>query len=834
MFNKKLFLLGIVFILLSGLALANDFVYSPEIYDSDTGGTAWNGVSPSDTDGINTGGWTVQDGNPGLIYSANASDYDGDGMAFGISDSSSRYTYVNSTSYTVYATAMLYDQADDTSMLMLVAPTTSAVVNYDSFLGVNTGIVSNNYVVDSLDSGVARSTGWHNLTWFYNHSNTTMHSYIDGVQIKAEEYSAENFIWLQGLHIWYNDGGGICEECMFDNFHFWNYTTPPPPPPDSQFLITAIDQYDSTALVNLTAWRDGTAYYTNNGTLYVNLLQNDTNLYDIVITSNDSGGYFNKTYLNVNVSSNLEATLFQAILNLNATEILTNNPITSGLFNLSGQTNDTGLFYVKAGTYNVTFTHDDYYSMTTEFTIGALENLSETISGIYNAIVNVSAKNNYTGTVISSFFASAYGNEYNTTANYLIIPSLIGNVTNISVWGTTYSTESYAHNFSSNYTTLITSLWETGAIKIYFYYEKNGSAITDIDVNILSLNGTTDYDNNTGASEFMYTTISDVGALKITVDKTGFSERVYYETISAGRYLIMNAYFLSDDDSQLTTFQVYNQINQLVPSAQLTFYKLINGVLQRVAMKQTDFSGVATVNLDNTDLYILRVTHNDYLQKEISLVPTATLYRVYLTGTNLDYTNLFDGIEYTLAPEGIRNLNGNTSYTFSLSISAAQNNLEWWGVKISFLNDVGGLETYLNNQTISTGGFANITQIMPINATIINATFFIKVIDENLWQKNIQYYVYSEATGSNRATEIFDEYGDELDDFQKVLLSTFITLGIVGATAGYISTSSLLLGLEILVIFGGFVYVGWIHIWIYLLMAVPTIIIAFLTRGGER
>lgn len=605
----------------------------------------------------------------------------------------------------------------------------------------------------------------------------------------------------------------------------------PVPPTPNNFSVTATDLFNSSSIdsFNITIVGHG-SYSTTTGKITTNILDNDTAFYDIVVGSQS---YFNQTYSNFNVSLNLSAELYQAVFNFNATEILTNNSISGGMFNLSDHLNNSGLFYVSAGTYNVTFTFEDYYPITKQFSILPLQNLSETISGVYNALVNVSAFDNYTTEPISGFFASAYGIEYNTTKQSLLIPSLIGNSTNISVWGTTYIQKSLFHNFSANYTYLNFSLWQTGAIKIYFYYEENGSAIDSVDINVVALNGTANINNNTGASTSFYTTTTDIGEFKITIDKAGFSEKIYYETLLSGDYIEFNAYLLPDDDTQATNFQVYNQINQLVADAQLTFYKLINGILERVAMAKTDFSGAVQVNLNSNSLYILRATHDDYLQKEVSLVPTATTYKVYLTGTNLEYTSIWEGVEYSTSPSGIRNLDGNTSTIFSLSVSAANNNLDYWGVKLTFINDSGGIETYLNNQTISTGGFANITITTPTNKTTINATYFIKISGEEIWEKNILFYVYPSASGSNIALSSFEEYGAELDDLLKTMFATFITLGIVGATS-YLTFNGYLIAIEILVVFGFFAFVNWIPLWIYLLTAVPTIIITFLTGGGEN
>lgn len=671
----------------------------------------------------------------------------------------------------------------------------------------------------TVNSNSGLNAGEHpELAWYFGAENSG-----GGPSNQADGYFDEIVI--------YNNSALTGEQCL--NLKNFLETTSSSP---ETFTITAKDYYNGSSIENFTAEIVGVGNFsTLNGTIHTGLYKNETSTYDIIIRSNSSGGYFNRTFesQSVNISGFFSPHIWQSVLNLNATQLLFNATISGGNFSVPLQSSSNGTLYLRAGTYNVTFDHEDYYDIVQEFTLAPLENLTSSITNVYNAIVNVSARNVVGNSSINSFSGSVYTLNYNTTNGYLSLPYMIGNTTNVTIFGTTFSSEQYTQSFSSNYTELVAYLYETGAIEINFYYEANGTPLTGVDVNILALNGTTDFTNNTGSSNRFYTTISDTGDLVITINKDGFSEKVYYETISTGRYVTLNAYLLTEDETQSTSFQVYNEINQLVGDAQLSFYRLINGTLERVAMKKTDFSGIATVNLDRGAIYVLRVTHEDYLQKEVSLQPSSLTYKVYLTGTSLQYSSLFDSVEYVINPSGSRDLYGNNTYDFSLSISAAQNNLDWWGVMVMYLNESGGLQSWINNQTISTGGFANITLTMPLNYTVINTTYFIKVDGYSSWSKNVQFFVYPLVNGTHRLDTAFSDYGDEINDFIKVLLETFITLGLVGLTARYITINSSILGLEILTILGGFTYVGWIEVWLYSLIAVPTLIIAFLTRGGQ-
>lgn len=304
--------------------------------------------------------------------------------------------------------------------------------------------------------------------------------------------------------------------------------------------------------------------------------------------------------------------------------------------------------------------------------------------------------------------------------------------------------------------------------------------------------------------------------------------------MTSGRYVVLDAYLITEANSQLTTFQVYNELNQLIENAQLTFFKTINGNLVRVAQRTTDFTGAVQINLDNNALYVLRVTHDNYLQKEVSLIPTSTNYIVKLTGTSLDYTSVFDNIDYYIAPSGVRNLDGETNYSFMLSISSSNNDLDSWGVFLTYYNDSGGVEYFIDNHTgASSGGIAYLNITTPINYTMINATFFFQTATDPYWEKIVRYYVYPAPSYNYSVVDVFDEYGGSITDLEKVLIATFCTLALVGVTALKLTFNPLLLAVETLIVYGFFAYLGFVPLWLYLLILVPTIVIYFLSRGGE-
>jgi len=459
------------------------------------------------------------------------------------------------------------------------------------------------------------------------------------------------------------------------------------------------------------------------------------------------------------------------------------------------------------------------------------------IWSITKSYVTVTAKNNQSGNPINNFYVNVSSDDYgtgyiyNTTTGSINIPQINSGLKVLNVWGNTYASENYNVTFpSGDSTSLEAQLIEMGAIWISVYTEDDGTAVNGADIRIINYDGDIDLTTDTGGDNEYYSLINETGNISITVWLEGsYTEKIYYELMQTGRYINLNAYILSENDTQDTTFTVKNEFSQLVSDAQLSFYTSVDGNFVKVGQVKTDFSGIAVANLDPTSTYMLRVTANGYLQKEVTFIPTSTSYTVSLEGDSLDYTRLFDNIDYHIEPTNSKGLDSNTSYNFLFSISSSQNNLEYWGVKVTFENG----SVYLDNHTDSSGGIAVIPLTMPLNSTDLEATYFFHIYGEEYWEKNIIYYVYPQAQGLYTFDSALDDEDDNFTGFEKAIIMTFLTLGIVGFTAWRIGFNTLLIGIEIMIIFGFFAYKEWIPLWVYAIILVPTIIIAYLTRGGE-
>ena len=166
----------------------------------------------------------------------------------------------------------------------------------------------------------------------------------------------------------------------------------PVPPPPGIFNVTAQDLYDNEALKNfsLTFTNSTTSFHntTNNGNIvYTNL----NGIYDVNVSSNQSGGYFERLFIDVNASSGtFLALLFQSRVTIRALDGFDNSTINSFTASINGTTprstsNGSVEFLVKKGTYQLNITSGSFDKKVTNFSIAALANdtINVTLGSIF-------------------------------------------------------------------------------------------------------------------------------------------------------------------------------------------------------------------------------------------------------------------------------------------------------------------------------------------------------------------------------------------------------------------------------------------------------------------
>ncbi len=165
----------------------------------------------------------------------------------------------------------------------------------------------------------------------------------------------------------------------------------------TSFALTAKNLYDNTLLNNISVIISNSSFNfntsTQNGTiLLLNTSFKFSELYNIKFLVNESGGYFNNTIFDINITKgeSFEGTLFQSVLVIQAIDGL-NNQLIADFTAVTNQSSDLGinnqaLILIKAGAFQLNVTASGFDKATTNVSIRALENntINVTMGSIFN------------------------------------------------------------------------------------------------------------------------------------------------------------------------------------------------------------------------------------------------------------------------------------------------------------------------------------------------------------------------------------------------------------------------------------------------------------------
>lgn len=212
---------------------------------------------------------------------------------------------------------------------------------------------------------------------------------------------------------------------QFYNWLAWNETfypvapTPPPPAPSAGSIIAA-DRYDSVNIsvfnVSLTNTTGTFRFNTTNGTVSPGIAGNFT----INFTRGDYFLFSN--FSEINGTSIINLTPWQAVINLNLSEIITGTELSingNNVTTFNGQSSNRTL-YVRAVGYNITARRAGYLTQTREFNAPtAVTNTTINFLNMYTTVLNITANHFFDSSIITTFNVTITNGThsifYNTT-----------------------------------------------------------------------------------------------------------------------------------------------------------------------------------------------------------------------------------------------------------------------------------------------------------------------------------------------------------------------------------------------------------------------------------
>jgi hypothetical protein len=412
----------------------------------------------------------------------------------------------------------------------------------------------------------------------------------------------------------------------------YNFSALADEPVVSNFSVSVTDEWTGGNVNNISVVVDGETYTNTTGHIVTtHLLENDTNTYLVQVSANN---YFSKNYSNVDVSSILEAELYQSIISFDAYEIFTNNSITN--FNItidSTPQTQAGTWYLSAGEYTALIESTGYYAKNHTFNVSALDIKNESINDLYNTIININLTDVITTdlTSVTSYITlnnnDGYEHTYTNTNGSFSINALQDNYS-LTMWATNYAF--FYDNISVNETTFSNS---------YLLYANNSLWITAKDiateldlynftVEIYNADNTyTGNDNNTGTARFSNITS---GIYTVRVEKETYTIAEYVVTMTGGSYQNLIAYLLQSEYQ--TIFTAVDSIsNSILEGATISMFALISGSWTLISSQETDITGRARFTYTPNIEYRFIVDADDYVQREFFLKPLFATYTIRLT-----------------------------------------------------------------------------------------------------------------------------------------------------------------------------------------------------------
>lgn len=393
-------------------------------------------------------------------------------------------------------------------------------------------------------------------------------------------------------------------------------------PVTTNFTITNINVFNSQYIYNFSALINGITYNTTTGTITTNLLSNATSLYNITIISNNM---FNKTYINYNVSTNLNANQDQYpilyLINAWNNSNITVSNITINNINYGSTTN---LIYIPLNSsYNVTTNINNYYNIT------QLKNLSQnTLNNIsvYQSDIVLQVKEFDSNITLSNYTVNITG--YNTLIN------VTGNNKTIYPNANTYNITRITDNTGQEIYQLVTNNFTINAldnktVTLYVYEHIINVTAKNIRTNATINNFTitlTDLTDGSDTRTFNTTTgYIDIPVIHhnytLTIDGNNFA--LYNNTVNYSVSSNINhTFYLYTTNSFDIKF--YDEITKALLSTRNITLEAISDVY---ANNYSTSNGTLYIDLLTPDTYLLRYKSlPDYAERTYTIVLSNRTY----------------------------------------------------------------------------------------------------------------------------------------------------------------------------------------------------------------
>lgn len=564
-------------------------------------------------------------------------------------------------------------------------------------------------------------------------------------------------------------------------------------PSPTAFTITAKDLYDNAGINNITVIISNSSFSfnasTQNGTILISNSSFKFNeSYDIKFLSNESGGYFNITFNSVFISTIkiIQGTLFQSILRVNATEVITGNQITSFTVSVplqSNISNSSGFstLHLRAGDYNINLVAVGFITGHTNISVSNLEDRTLTmILGTSNLTITASSSEgtvndfNTTMTLLTTPF-----NETKETNNGKVVFSTIAGTYNITLnaSGFAFAHETIIIAAGNRFPNITFNLFSENSINITIFDEETNEIINYTTVTLILDHIIQQFTNTTNTGNSFFIGLFD-GLWNLLASTSQHTQRGYIFTIVPQSTSSLNVYLLNSSNGEVKTLTVKNKQDQSLPGSTISISNRINNTFVTVAQRVTDFAGQANIFLSSSNNYRFTIEAPGFTTKVFDLTPVASAYDIIMDSLDtIDFTTIFNDVTFTILPAS-NIITPTDSQNISIITSSPDGRITYFGLNSSFNNT----DRLTNVSGSPAGGTASISiNTSAFNSTAIDVNFFIKISGEPIITIHQVFRTAASTTpaGNASAVSIADKYKDSFTDVGKALIIVIAAVAII-------------------------------------------------------
>lgn len=283
-----------------------------------------------------------------------------------------------------------------------------------------------------------------------------------------------------------------------------------------------------------------------------------------------------------------------------------------------------------------------------------------------------------------------------------------------SYFNTTLFTASRFRFYSYNHTVGLYSngtnvAW--GGLIVYCYDEETNASLT-FNVFITNQGGTETYED-TGCTNPHIINLADLPLgenVIIQINSSYHNGRVYYMDLYAENVYILFAYLPNATNSNLYYLAVLDEYNFPIDDAKVYVKQYINATYgyQNVSILKTDAAGYVNLFLIPNIVYIVVITHDDYITETSQYIPDGINYgihypKIFKLYHGVDNDTLWANLTYSIEPQYYDFYD---NFTMWFNISSVTNQIEWFSITVYYRNfsTTTWYQTYYENTTTQPAG----------------------------------------------------------------------------------------------------------------------------------